>query len=432
MDNCFDFVAIDFETANNNLCSACSIGLVAVKDNEISETFYSLIKPRELYFDTGNIEIHGINLENVKDASSFPTIWENIKHYFNGNMIIAHNAVFDMSVLKNCLLDYDLDMPNFNYLCSIPISTKACQGEKVGTSLKDRTAYFNIEIENHHNGLDDAVACAKLVLACIKKQKRKSFKSYCSIYSSLPIKDFQDLNPQKQFKRDNNKFNRVSVNDITSSKKIFDTSHPLYAKTIVFTGNLIALDRKTAMQKTVDLGGILKSSVSAKTDYLVVGKQDSSLVGSTGISTKEEKAYELIKEGKPIKILDENDFLKLISLPNQNTLYFKDTSSIDNTLDSMIVFNSLSEKMDKLKEWKLISPKAEELKDVYYKDVNGAYKCEVIGYLSKKTNLNCLDMYYETIIIKVNDKIVKIAPAYLLEIQKKDFSLYSQLNNTID
>lgn len=53
----FDFITIDFETANSFNKSACSIGIVAVKDLEIVDTYYSLINPI-MDFDEKNISIH--------------------------------------------------------------------------------------------------------------------------------------------------------------------------------------------------------------------------------------------------------------------------------------------------------------------------------------------------------------------------------------
>lgn len=40
-----DFAAIDFETANNQRSSVCSVGVVVVRNGEIADTFYSLINP---------------------------------------------------------------------------------------------------------------------------------------------------------------------------------------------------------------------------------------------------------------------------------------------------------------------------------------------------------------------------------------------------
>jgi DNA polymerase III subunit epsilon len=318
-DFSFDFIAIDFETANKYMSSACSIGLVAIKNNEVVDTFYSLIKPSPYYFDERNIEIHGITIDYVKDAPTFPEVWKRIKKYFDGNTVIAHNAIFDMTVLKNCFIESNMDIPDFDYLCSIPISNFACHGEKTGNSLKDKAAYFDVEIENHHNAISDAMTCAELVLACIKKENCNSLENYISI-SNLPVKHFTDLIPQKEFVKSNNKksnstnkFNKINISEIVAETESIDTSHEFYGKTIVFTGELSFLDRKTAMQKVVDLGGKITNSVSSKTNYLIVGKQDKSIVGDDGMSTKEKKAYELNKNNNYIQIISEDAFLKLIN-----------------------------------------------------------------------------------------------------------------------
>jgi DNA polymerase III subunit epsilon len=89
--------------------------------------------------------------------------------------------------------------------------------------------------------------------------------------------------------------------------------NPFFQKNIVFTGELSTLERKEAMQQVVNSGGIIKSGVSSKTDFLIVGTQDKSLVGESGLSTKERKAYELMNKGKTIKILTEEEFIQLLS-----------------------------------------------------------------------------------------------------------------------
>lgn len=316
---CFDFVAIDFETSNSNMSSACSIGLVAIKNNEIAETFYSLIKPNVVNFDDDNVKINGITEADVKDAPSFVEVWKKINKYFVNNIIVAHNAFFDMSVLKDCLIENDLDIPDFDYVDSIPFSTCACDGN-IGRSLETRAEYFGVELGNHHNGLSDATVCANLVLACLNAKKIENVATYCSRFDNISIKNFTELNPQKNFVKNRSKqsnvqnlrHNKVCISEIACTTTDLNTEHPFYNKSIVFTGDLEYMDRKTAMQKAVDHGAILKSGVSSKTDYLIVGKQDKSIVGEDGMSSKEEKAYELNKNGKDIKILNEIEFLRLI------------------------------------------------------------------------------------------------------------------------
>ena len=46
-----DFAAIDFETANNERTSVCSVGVVIVRDGEIVDSFYSLIQPEPNYYN---------------------------------------------------------------------------------------------------------------------------------------------------------------------------------------------------------------------------------------------------------------------------------------------------------------------------------------------------------------------------------------------
>lgn len=321
-----DFIAIDFEIANADMASACSIGLAYVENNSIIKEQYFLIKPPNLSFDPKFTAVHGITESDVNDAKSFPEVWELIKEDISTHTIIAHNAQFDMSVLYCCLEKYQLDKQNFSYICSIPISNRATRGAKVGQSLKDRTSYFGISMEEHHHAGSDARACAELVIACVESRNKDSLRNYCESYPTLPIKQFSELKPQTTFGRATTfskrkpvkKFTSVSVSEIMPTTDSFDENHPLYQKNLVFTGDLQTLERKDAMQQVVDVGGVIKSGVSSKIDFLVVGVQDQKLVGSEGISSKEKKAFDLQAKGKLIEIINEQQFLALLNKERVN------------------------------------------------------------------------------------------------------------------
>lgn len=308
-----DFIAIDFETANDSLASACSVGIAAVKNLKIVKTDYYLIKPATLYFAESNIKIHGLTSDSVKDAPLFPEVWKEIQHYFRDTITVAHNAYFDMSVLKRCLIEYELKIPQFHYLCSIPISSRICRGLGVGTSLEERAGYFGISMEGHHNALSDAMICANIVIRSIDQGKWKSFNSFCQEDDSLPVKDFARLIPRKQFGKPYYP-QKINISEIAATVESFDESHWFYGKNIVFTGELQSLPRMTAMQKTVNLGGVVKSTVSKKTDIVILGVQNKTLVGPEGSSRKERRAHELIEQGYDIDIIREEEFLELISL----------------------------------------------------------------------------------------------------------------------
>jgi len=57
-----DFAAIDFETANQQRTSVCSVGIVIVRDGEIADSYYSLIKPEPEYYSYWNTRVHGLTL----------------------------------------------------------------------------------------------------------------------------------------------------------------------------------------------------------------------------------------------------------------------------------------------------------------------------------------------------------------------------------
>ncbi|UPA54898.1 helix-hairpin-helix domain-containing protein [Wolbachia pipientis] len=99
------------------------------------------------------------------------------------------------------------------------------------------------------------------------------------------------------------KDNVEMVKNLASQLKIepvsANTSNPpLSGKIVLFTGTLLKMDRKTAQAEAESLGGIVSSSVSPKTAFLVVGEKPGS---------KLEKAKKL-----SIKILTEEKFNKLI------------------------------------------------------------------------------------------------------------------------
>ena len=312
-----DFIAIDFETATAKFSSACSLGLVFVKDNQIIDEKYYLIKPPGMFIDHSNTKIHGLTAEILKDAPTFDQVWPEIQHYFHDeHLITAHNAQFDMNVLRNTLSEYNINHPEFNYFCSIPFSTRACRGEGISNSLKIRADYFGIEMGEHHNALSDARTCANLILKCIQVKKRKSVHSYITMHGQgIPVRPFSELNGQdSMIIKGKYKKAKVKISEIAATTTEFDVQHPLFGKTIVFTGELEFTDRKEAMQKAIDLGALVKSGVSSKTDYLIVGKQDISLVGEDGLSGKEEKAYALIEKGHHIQIIIEGKFLEMIRI----------------------------------------------------------------------------------------------------------------------
>ena len=305
-----DFITIDFETANSYFDSACAVGIAVVTDGIISETFYSLIKP-ECEFDPQNVAIHGITSTKVENAPFFCDVWGKISKYFGKCVVFAHNAFFDMSVLHESH-PWLSDIPDFKFVDTISLCKEFVPGKK---DLAHCADYFGIDMGCHHNAMDDAVTCAKIVLMCLDKSGAKNIGALCFSMPNVKIHSFSEVKTRDRaifHNRVSRIPEHISPASIPCTVSCIDSKNPLYGKNVVFTGEL-SIDRKEAMQLAINAGASVKTSVSKKTDYLVVSIQDKALVGDDGISTKEEKAYELKKSGScNIEIIDECTFMGLL------------------------------------------------------------------------------------------------------------------------
>lgn len=162
-----NFITIDFETANAQRNSPCEIGLTFVKDWQITETKSWLIRPKYNAFDYFNILIHGITPEDVADQPEFDTLWEELRPLLENQLLIAHNAAFDLSVLRKTLETYRLPFPELHYSCSYIFSKKVWLGLS-RYDLKTLCQFNNIDLIHHRAG-PDSRATAELVIKAFTK-----------------------------------------------------------------------------------------------------------------------------------------------------------------------------------------------------------------------------------------------------------------------
>lgn len=158
-----DFVAIDFETANPEPTSICSVGCVKVEGGVIIDRFYRLVKPVPKYFYRNFTAIHGLTARDVADVGTFDTVWPELKAFIGELPLVAHNARFDAGCLRATLKYYGFEMPDNPFLCTL---TKArCTIPRTlcaSFSLPSLADFLGIPFDNHHNALADAEACAKI------------------------------------------------------------------------------------------------------------------------------------------------------------------------------------------------------------------------------------------------------------------------------
>ena len=121
-----DFAAIDFETANAERTSVCSVGIVVYRDGKKVDEFYSLIKPEPEYYTYWCSRVHGITLNDTANAPIFPNVWRKIEPKIQGLPLVAHNKAFDESCLKAVFRCYQMDYPDYPFLCTLVQSRKVC------------------------------------------------------------------------------------------------------------------------------------------------------------------------------------------------------------------------------------------------------------------------------------------------------------------
>lgn len=156
------FAAIDFETANSARSSVCAVGLVVVRDGQIVDKFYSLIKPEPDYYTYRCTQVHGLCAADTDDAPVFPDVWRQIEPLIDGLPLVAHNKAFDESCLKAVFRVYQMDYPDYPFLCTCIASRRCWPGGR--HTLDVVAARCGYDLKNHHHALADAEACAAIAL----------------------------------------------------------------------------------------------------------------------------------------------------------------------------------------------------------------------------------------------------------------------------
>ena len=158
-----DFVAIDFETANNERSSVCSVGVIIVRNGEFVDSFYSLIQPEPNYYNYWCTQVHGLTRNDTEEAPTFPEVWKQIEPKIKDLPLVAHNKAFDESCLKAVFRCYQMDYPDYEFYCTCIASRKAFPNAE-NHQLHTISELCGYHLENHHHALADAEACAAIAI----------------------------------------------------------------------------------------------------------------------------------------------------------------------------------------------------------------------------------------------------------------------------
>lgn len=158
-----DFAAIDFETANNESSSVCSVGVIVVRNGCVVDTFYSLIQPEPNYYTYWCTRVHGLTFADTDSSPVFPRVWEKISPLIADLPLVAHNSSFDEGCLKAVFRVYQMDYPDYKFYCTCKASRRALPN-LANHQLQTVAAACDFNLTAHHNALADAEACAVIAM----------------------------------------------------------------------------------------------------------------------------------------------------------------------------------------------------------------------------------------------------------------------------
>lgn len=156
-------IALDFETANEQRSSPCSIGLAWIEDGQVARIEHHYIRPPGNRFASFNMAFHGIRPEHVEDADEWPDVLESLRPELEGALVLAHNASFDISVIRRTCEHYDVPAPGFDYLCTVQVA-RSVWSDLPSHKLNVVCGHLGVDFK-HHDAAGDAYACGQVALA---------------------------------------------------------------------------------------------------------------------------------------------------------------------------------------------------------------------------------------------------------------------------
>lgn len=303
-----DFVAVDVETANAQRGSICSFGLSVVENAKVVRAENWLTRPPgELdWFDGFNIGLHGITPTMVKDAPPFRERMPQVLEVIGGRPVVAHNAAFDVSAIRQGCDADALDWPELTYGCTLVLSRRILN--LLSYRLPIVCAALDIPLLAHHEAGADANAAALIALELARRQQAASLEELAA-------------GVQLHLGKVSGNAWSGCVRTLSGSGVLgqtpganpdADPAHPFYGQTMVFTGALSLLPRQDAWAAVASLGATPEQGVNKRTTMLVIGDGFAGNCVEEFHSGKAAKAVHWQAKGHTIEVLTEGDFFGML------------------------------------------------------------------------------------------------------------------------
>ena len=300
------WVAIDFETASVR-ATPCAVGMVEVDRGQVVRTMEWLIRPPIFEFSPFNVALHGITPDMCRNAPDWEESLARIEEFRDERPLLAHNASFDIGVIRDACSVTEIPWPDLTYACSLVVGRRVWPGLS-SYSLPFLAGHLGVYEGSHHEASADAEMAARIGCLALEATAASTLAEMVASvqalmgsiggveWSGCHLRDIHSAIPMEP-----------------SPGAVPGEDHPLFGRTVAFTGAL-EIPRREAMQAVVDCGGVAAKGVTRKTELLVAGFQDlTKLAQGQNESAKLRKAQELLAQGRAIEIVGESDFVRLLA-----------------------------------------------------------------------------------------------------------------------
>ncbi|MFI6703193.1 DEDDh family exonuclease [Streptomyces sp. NPDC050509] len=153
------YAVVDVETTglarDDRIISAAVYRLDAL--GNVEDHWYTLVNPER---DPGPVWIHGLTSEVLEGAPLFPEVAEELAERLDGRVLVAHNAIFDWSMIAREYARAERTAPTRQRLCTIALS-KELGLPLPNHKLESLAAHFGVVQQRAHHALDDARVLAE-------------------------------------------------------------------------------------------------------------------------------------------------------------------------------------------------------------------------------------------------------------------------------
>ncbi|MET8133200.1 DEDDh family exonuclease [Streptomyces sp. NPDC005251] len=277
------YAVVDVETTglarDDRIISAAVYRLDA--RGEVEDHWYTMVNPER---DPGPVWIHGLTSDMLEGAPLFQDVAEEFAARLDGRVLVAHNAVFDWSMIAREYARAEREAPVRQRLCTIALS-KELGLPLPNHKLESLAAHFGVVQQRAHHALDDARVLAEAFRPSLRAAARDGVR--LPLLECLPLKEWSDSPAAPRIGRQSGGYESGGYpsGSWRPSRKRPACPHPNPGRyesdkslkqgmRVAFSGDT-SVDRELLEDRAVEAGLHVATSLSRLTSLLVTNDPDS-------------------------------------------------------------------------------------------------------------------------------------------------------------